>query len=178
MIQAITEQLRAMPLSDLLQVLRDLNVAEVWIVRNPANQHLLTGDIAPVGTLGDLCFVGHPYLPKAQVHHVEPNRWRVTVRSHEIGFASRLDEAKAMAEDALIVNGVVIPWRVSGETSVKRKDRSTKPTTDYHMNVCKYAAEGWRTTKQSAFQGEQGSFMALTERHLFVGWSGRVVFLD
>ena len=39
MIQAITEQLRAMPLSDLLQVLRDLNVAEVWIVRNPANQH-------------------------------------------------------------------------------------------------------------------------------------------
>lgn len=178
MIQAITEQLRALPLPDLLRVLHDLKVAEVWVVRNPANQHLLTGDKTPVGTLGDLCFVGHPHDPKAQVRHVEPNRWRVTVRGQEVGFASTLDEAKTMAEDALIDNGVVIPWRVGGDTSVKRKDRSTKPTTDYHMNVCKYAAEGWRTTKQSAFQGEQGSFMALNERHLFVGWSGRVIFFD
>jgi hypothetical protein len=177
MTSVITEQLRALPLPDLLAVLRDLNVAEMWVVRNPANCHLMTGDDTPVGTIGDLCFVGHPINPKAQVRHVEPNRWRVTVRSHEVGFASSLDAAKEMAEDALIVNGTVIPWRVHGDKSVKR-NRSTKPTTEYHINVCKYAAEGWRTTKQSLFQGEQGSFMALGEHHLFVGWSGKVVFLD
>lgn len=52
-----------------------------------------------------------------------------------------------------------------------------KPTPYYHMEVCRLAEQGWRKTKNGIFHGEPGTFLSKGDSIVFVGWSGKQVFV-
>jgi hypothetical protein len=55
--------------------------------------------------------------------------------------------------------------------------KQTKPTPYYHLSLVEKIQEGWVVKKHDSFQGEKGTFLAKGEQILFVGWSGKLIWV-
>jgi hypothetical protein len=56
--------------------------------------------------------------------------------------------------------------------------KKEKPTPFYHMATVDYITnKGWKVSKHDTFLDEKGTFLIKDNETLFVGWSGKVVFL-
>jgi hypothetical protein len=57
-------------------------------------------------------------------------------------------------------------------------EKPKKPTSYYHMSVCRHTESGWQVRKHGLFHGEAGTFLSKDTQIVFVGWSGSVVILE